>query len=163
MYQSQLQYLPLAPPFFLILAAQVVVSVPRRCKSRANARIEARRPISSRGLMVTSPRLPITMTRPLLAKSFVSWERFTSASISKMMPELLKRTSTVSAAWAFTPGSLQVSKAALCVPLLARNCHSPRQRARTRRSSSPDRRVRSCSSHRRPSSRRVMAHKSRNH
>jgi hypothetical protein len=35
-----------------------------------NARIEARRAISSRGLMVTSPRLPITMTRPLLAKSF---------------------------------------------------------------------------------------------
>ena len=35
-----------------------------------NARIEARRAISSPGLMVTSPRLP--MTRPLLAKSLVS-------------------------------------------------------------------------------------------
>jgi hypothetical protein len=50
-----------------------------------NARIEARRAISSRGLMVTSPRLPITMTRPLLAKSLVSFERFTLASISRMM------------------------------------------------------------------------------
>jgi hypothetical protein len=50
-----------------------------------NARIEARRDISSRGLMVTSPRLPITMTRPLLANSFVSEDRFTLASISRMM------------------------------------------------------------------------------
>jgi hypothetical protein len=50
-----------------------------------NARIEARRAISSRGLMVTSPRLPITITRPLLAKSSVSWARFTLASISKIM------------------------------------------------------------------------------
>jgi len=37
-----------------------------------NPRIDARRPISSRGLMVISPRLPITMMRPLFAKSFVS-------------------------------------------------------------------------------------------
>src|SRR6201993_1421098 len=58
-----------------------------RCISQSvNARIEARRAISSRGLMVTSPRLPITMTRPLLARSFVSCERFTLASISKTTP-----------------------------------------------------------------------------
>ena len=35
---------------------------------------------------------------------------------------------------------------ALCVPLLARNCHSPRRRARTRRSLNPDLPARSCSS-----------------
>jgi NADPH:quinone reductase len=28
-----------------------------------------------------------------------------------------------------TPGSLQASKTALCAPLLARNCHSPKARA----------------------------------
>ena len=55
-----------------------------RCNApERNARIEARRPISSRGLMVTSPRLPITMMRPLLAKSFVSWE----SSHSRASPE----------------------------------------------------------------------------
>ena len=39
----------------------------RECANRGTARA-----ISSRGLMVTSPRPPITMMRPLLAKSFVS-------------------------------------------------------------------------------------------
>jgi len=42
-------------------------NVPKRERA-----IEARRIISSRALMVTSPRLPITITRPSLAKSFVS-------------------------------------------------------------------------------------------
>ena len=51
----------------------------RECANRA------RRDISSRGLIVTSPRLPITMTRPLVANSFVSEDRFTLASISRMM------------------------------------------------------------------------------
>jgi len=39
-----------------------------------NARIEARRAMSSRAFIVTPPRLPITMTRPFLAKSFVAGE-----------------------------------------------------------------------------------------
>jgi hypothetical protein len=42
-----------------------------------NARIEARLPISSRGLMVTSPRLPMTMTRGLSRRR---WVRFESAA-----------------------------------------------------------------------------------
>ena len=39
----------------------------------------------SRALIVISPRLPMTMTRPFVARSFVSGARFTLASISRTM------------------------------------------------------------------------------
>ena len=45
-----------------------------------------------------------------------------------------------------TPGFLQASKTVLCDPLLVRNCHSSRQRARTRRSLNLGRPARLCSS-----------------
>jgi len=48
-------------------------------------RAEARRSIKSRGLIVISPRLPMMITRPLVASSFKSVARFTLASISRMM------------------------------------------------------------------------------
>ena len=88
--------------------------------------------IGSRGEVTINPRE--LMGRRASIRAFTLWA----------LPQRKRRRST--------PGSLQVSKAALCVPLLARNCHSPRQRARTRRSSSPGRLVRSCSSPRCPSS-----------
>jgi len=43
-----------------------------------------RRPIRSRGLMLISPRLPMMITRPFIASSLKSVERFTFASISRM-------------------------------------------------------------------------------
>ena len=45
--------------------------------------------------------------------------------------------------WTSKPGPLQASKTALCGPLLARNCHWSRRRARTNKSLSPDRPARS--------------------
>jgi hypothetical protein len=44
------------------------------------------------------------------------------------------------------PRSLQASKTARCAPSLARNCHLPKLRTRTRRSLNPARPARSCSS-----------------
>ena len=48
------------------------------------ARSEARRVMRSRGVIVASPRLPMTTTRPRGARSFRSAPRFTLASISRM-------------------------------------------------------------------------------
>src|SRR5258708_7928284 len=46
------------------------------------ARMEPRLPMMSRALTVTSPRLPMTMTRPLVTRSFMSAERFMLANVN---------------------------------------------------------------------------------
>ena len=70
--------------------------------------------------------------------------------------ELMGRRASIHAftLWGVTPeeeadihaGLFAGLETTLCDPLLVRNCYSPTQRARTRKSSSPDRPARSCSS-----------------
>jgi hypothetical protein len=82
--------------------------------------------IGSRGEVTMNPRE--LMTRRASIRALALWA----------LRRTKRRTSTL--------GSLQASKTALCAPSLARNCRSPRRRARTRRSLNPGLPARLCSS-----------------